>query len=114
MYFFDFLLKACASDKMHFSGDHDNSDSSDTDYDKKPTLGAMKIIMHAGYDPETVNNDVALLKLESKIKFSTFDGTVAPVCIPEEMTAYNGETVTVAGWGLQEENSNKITDKVGE
>ena len=55
---------------------------------------------------------MALLKLESKIKFSTFDGTVAPVCIPEEMTTYNGETVTVAGWGLQEENSNKITDKV--
>ena len=68
--------------------------------------------MHGAYNTETFNNDVALLKLDQKIKFSAYDGTVAPVCMPEEMTSYNGETVTVAGWGLQDENGDGPTDKV--
>jgi len=93
-------------------GDHDNADDSDTKFDKKQTLEVKKIIIHAGYDTDSGNNDVALLKLKKKIDFKSFKGTVAPVCIPEEMKTYNGEIVTVAGWGHQEENANYQTEKL--
>lgn len=80
-------------------GDHDNSDPDDTDFHKKQTFKVKRIVIHPKYDPGTTNNDVALLKLKDKIDFSKFDGTVAPICIPQQLRAYTGQTVTVAGWG---------------
>ena len=74
-------------------GDHDNSDPNDTDFNNKQTFGVKKIIMHSGYDAKTVNNDVALLKLDRKIDFKYFKGTVAPICLPETVRAYSGEEV---------------------
>ena len=52
-----------------------------------------KIIIHPKYDPATTNNDVALLKLKDKIDFKKFDGTVAPICIPESLRSYTGQKV---------------------
>jgi len=88
-------------------GDHDNTDPDDTKFNKKQTFGVKKILMHPGYDPQTVNNDVALLKLDKKINFKDFDDTVAPICLPEKLKAYSGEKVTVAGWGLLKENGDQ-------
>ena len=53
-----------------------------------------RIVIHPKYDPATTNNDVALLKLKDKIDFGKFDGTVAPICIPQSLRAYTGQTVT--------------------
>jgi len=92
-------------------GDHDNDDSKDTDYHKKQTIKIKKIIMHSKYDPNSVNNDIALLKLGTKIDFKKFGGTVAPICLPESLRAYTGEKVIVAGWGLLEDGG-KQPDKL--
>ena len=75
-------------------GDHDNDDPNDTDYHEKQTIKIKKIIMHSKYDPNTVNNDIALLKLGTKIDFKKFGGTVAPICLPETLRAYTGEKVS--------------------
>ena len=56
-------------------------------------LQVKRIVIHPKYDPGTTNNDVALLKLKDKIDFSKFDGTVAPICIPQQLRAYTGQTV---------------------
>ena len=57
-------------------------------------LQVTRIVIHPKYDPATTNNDVALLKLKDKIDFGKFDGTVAPICIPQSLRAYTGQTVT--------------------
>ena len=57
-------------------GDHDNDDPNDTLYNKKQSLEIQKIIMHSKYDPESFNNDIALLKLATKIDFKKFGGII--------------------------------------
>ena len=52
-----------------------------------------RIVIHPKYDHVSTNNDVALLKLKDKIDFTKFDGTVAPICIPEALRSYTGKTV---------------------
>ena len=76
-------------------GDHDNSDPNDTEHHKKQTIEIKKIKMHSKYDPETANNDIALLKLKTKIDFQKFDGTVAPICLPGAIRSYTGEKVGI-------------------
>ena len=76
-------------------GDHDNSDPDDTDYNKKQSIKIKKIIIHSKYDTETTNNDIALLKLKTRIDFQKFDGTVAPICLPEIERSYTGEKVGI-------------------
>lgn len=56
-----------------------------------------KIISHEAFDPETNNNDIALLKLSSPLTFTT---TVRPVCLPNigvDLSA--GRQAWITGWG---------------
>ena len=87
-------------------GDHDNSDPGDTDYHHIQTFKVKKIVVHRKYDERTTANDIALLKLEGRIDFSQYGGTVAPICLPTQADTYYGEKVIVAGWGLLNENGN--------
>jgi len=82
-------------------GDHDNADEGDTKLAE--TFKVESFVYHKKYDPETTNNDIALLKLEKKIDFSKYGGTVSPVCLPEAPRKYYGKSVTVSGWGLLED-----------
>ena len=74
-------------------GDHDNSDPGDTDYDKIQTIKVKKVVVHRMYDHETTVNDIALLRLEKRLDFSKYGGTVSPICLPTEATTYYGEEV---------------------
>ncbi|XP_045132702.1 trypsin-1-like [Portunus trituberculatus] len=54
------------------------------------------IVIHPGWDNDTYENDIALLKLSEKLEL---DGkTVAPISLPTPLTKSTGECV-VAGWG---------------
>ncbi|XP_045132697.1 trypsin-1-like isoform X5 [Portunus trituberculatus] len=54
------------------------------------------IVTHPGWDYDTAENDIALLKLSEKLEL---DGkTVAPISLPTPLTKSTGECV-VAGWG---------------
>ena len=65
-------------------------------HDDMQTLKVKKIIVHRMYDPNTINNDIALLKLKKKIDFKKFDGTVAPICLPEVLKGVKpGEKVNL-------------------
>lgn len=56
-----------------------------------------KIINHEHYNTETNDNDIALLKLNSKLSFSS---TVKPVCLPNFGMEFSaGTPAWITGWG---------------
>ena len=58
---------------------------------------------HAGYDPSSMNNDIAVLKLVSPLDLSVY----TPVCLAEssEDNSFDGNTAQVYGWGSTSEGS---------
>ncbi|XP_054610710.1 transmembrane protease serine 2 isoform X1 [Dunckerocampus dactyliophorus] len=70
-----------------------------------------KIISHEKYDPETNDNDIALLKLDTPLRFSD---TVKPVCLPNvgmELSA--GSPAWITGWGALK-SSGRSPDKLNQ
>ncbi|CAL1573966.1 unnamed protein product [Knipowitschia caucasica] len=62
-----------------------------------PSKSVDKIISHANYNPETNDNDIALLKLSSPLAFSS---TVKPVCLPNAGLDLSPERQAwITGWG---------------
>ncbi|XP_061401323.1 serine protease 7-like [Musca vetustissima] len=73
-----------------------------------------KKIIHENYrQQKTPVHDVALLRLDSNVRYSQ---TIRPICLPSVMPAYNLKTdtkLTVAGWGATEtKTSSPIKQKV--
>lgn len=56
--------------------------------------------MHPQYNPNTITNDVALLRLESPIQFTD---KIRPVCLPNKNHNFDNKDAIVAGWGLIKE-----------
>ena len=60
-----------------------------------------KIILHENYNSETYDYDIALVKLNNPVHFST---RVRPVCLPHEgMDFATGTNCYVTGWGKLQE-----------
>ncbi|KAG8237083.1 hypothetical protein J437_LFUL005190 [Ladona fulva] len=57
------------------------------------------ILMHPRYDPKTKANDIALMKMARKIKYSD---RVCSVCLPTKKVDYTGEPAVITGWGALE------------
>lgn len=60
-------------------------------------LRVKRIILHPLYDPQTFENDVALVEL---LDSPTLNQFVMPICLPEE-PPQEGAVVIVSGWGKQ-------------
>lgn len=71
-------------------------------YDEKTEQesGVSRIIVHEGYTNGQVNNDIALLHLETPVNLTDY---VVPICLPEKRFAvYELSSIkfsTVSGWG---------------
>ncbi|XP_050315720.1 serine protease filzig isoform X2 [Anthonomus grandis grandis] len=64
---------------------------------RKPVSRNVKrVIVHRKYDPATFENDLALLELESPVKF---DAHIIPICLPPDNMDYTKRMATVTGWG---------------
>jgi len=60
------------------------------------TAYVESITLHESYNPVTLNNDIAILKLKTAL---TFNEKVRPACLPD--ASFNPEGIAVAsGWGL--------------
>merc|ERR1712179_409418 len=60
------------------------------------------IILHPNWNPQTVDNDIALLKLNSPVSFNQY---VSPICLPSSRAgSFANSRATVAGWGSTEYN----------
>merc|ERR1711971_691268 len=55
-----------------------------------------KITLHESYNPSTINNDIAILKLKTPL---TFNDNVRRACLPEASFVPTGKAVA-SGWGL--------------
>lgn len=77
-------------------GDHVYNQNADTQYEQHITI--QEIIMHEEYDPLTVDNDIALLRLSGPVQYSP---GIGPVCLPFQFAErdFQGENATVTGWG---------------
>jgi secreted trypsin-like serine protease len=59
---------------------------------------SARVISHKGYNPETMINDVALIKLKTPVKFA--EGTAAvDISSTEFFDGLGSSKVTVTGWG---------------
>lgn len=67
--------------------------------DKPVDLDVESYVVHEGYDPKNIHNDVALIKLARSVNFTEF---ISPVCLPltEELQnqAIEGNELTIIGW----------------
>ncbi|XP_068439573.1 transmembrane protease serine 9-like [Clinocottus analis] len=60
-----------------------------------------RIILHPNYDSDSSNNDIALLKLSSPVKFTNY---IRPVCLAASDSVFNNGTDSwVTGWGAVKE-----------
>lgn len=60
-----------------------------------------RIILHPNYDSDTNNNDIALLRLSSPVKFTDY---IRPVCLAAGDSVFNNGTDSwVTGWGAVKE-----------
>ncbi|XP_009677790.1 transmembrane protease serine 2 isoform X2 [Struthio camelus] len=59
----------------------------------------QQIISHPGYDADSKDNDVALMKLEVPL---TFTDNIRPVCLPNPgMTFQSDQQCWISGWGAE-------------
>ncbi|XP_037781911.1 trypsin-like [Penaeus monodon] len=84
-----------ASDLVVVVGDHDVTADDETN---AQVFNVAQIVNHPMYDDNTLENDIALLRLASQIQFPE-DNAVGRVCLPEAGRAYDSVTATVSGWG---------------
>lgn len=56
-------------------------------------------IVHRDWSAETVQNDIALLKLSKNV---TFSSSVEAVNLPSEIDDYVGQVAVLIGWGRTE------------
>ncbi|XP_055534401.1 collagenase-like [Wyeomyia smithii] len=69
---------------------------------------AETLIIHIGYDPQTSQNDIALLQLSQEAEIGP---TVRPVRLPnwrQLQSTFNGQLATVSGWGALWHNAPEI------
>ncbi|XP_019621150.1 PREDICTED: transmembrane protease serine 6-like [Branchiostoma belcheri] len=65
------------------------------------TRKASHIIIHASYNQYTVNNDIALIKMNQPVEFA--EGGINFICLPESGEEFDEHaTCYTAGWGLTE------------
>jgi hypothetical protein len=64
----------------------------------KPVAKPVKrMVVHRDYNPNTFENDIALLELTSPFEVQPH---VVPICLPDfDASDYVGKTAYVAGWG---------------
>uniref|UniRef100_A0A8C3VQX4 Transmembrane protease serine n=1 Tax=Catagonus wagneri TaxID=51154 RepID=A0A8C3VQX4_9CETA len=74
----------------------------------KERIAVRNILIHNNYNPETHENDIALVQLNREV---TFTKNIHSVCLPEAtQTIPPGSTAYVTGWGSQRYSGNTVPD----
>ncbi len=56
-----------------------------------------RIIVHPKYQPNTLENDLALIELDGSVQFERH---IQPICLPERGDQFIDADAYVSGWGL--------------
>ncbi|KAI4542885.1 hypothetical protein MG293_007011 [Ovis ammon polii] len=71
-------------------------------------VAVRSILIHDNYNPETHENDIALVQLDKEVTFNRYIHTV---CLPEANQAISpGSTAYVTGWGSQSYSGSTVTN----
>ena len=74
-------------------GEHDVSQEEDAG---KQERGVERVVIHPDYQGRITENDMALIKMNSSVIFSS---TVSPICLPQEQVNLTGLAAWSTGWG---------------
>ncbi|CAL8352863.1 unnamed protein product [Merluccius merluccius] len=89
-------------------GEHDKGRMSTTE--KVQVLKPAKVFTHPGWNPRTINNDIALIKLATP---ATMGNTVSPVCLADTSDVFApGMKCVTSGWGLTRYNAPNTPNKL--
>ena len=68
-----------------------------------------KIIKHPAYDKDTNDNDIALIRLSSPVRFTDY---IRPVCLAATDSVFNSGTDSwVTGWGAIREGGEDLVQQ---
>lgn len=68
---------------------------------------AGAVLLPTKYSSVTHGWDVALVRLDTDISFSSYGGRVGPVCLAKR-GLYNNNMATATGWGVTQEGGQKV------
>ncbi|XP_046384293.1 chymotrypsin-2-like [Ischnura elegans] len=66
------------------------------DESSRVVVQSLEAIIHDGYDPNTLSNDIALLKLSQPLHFNDY---ISPALLPTNDDTYVNEPAWISGWG---------------
>ena len=95
IYQFEMFFRISASDIKTlrvYLGAHDIK----SNFDGRSEHPVVRVIKQKDYVHKTLVNDIAILTLKTPVRISS---TIKPVCLPTFHDSYEGQLVTVAGWG---------------
>ncbi|XP_026994837.2 chymotrypsinogen B-like isoform X2 [Tachysurus fulvidraco] len=76
------------------------------------TINAIKLIIHKGYNDETLVNDIALVQLSSSVQFNDY---FRPVSLAASNSSFpSGTNVWATGWGRISNNNLQLAQKLQE
>jgi len=102
----------CADGASYFNilaGAHDVRASSEP---HRVEITSYEGFTHPNWDPNTLENDIALVRLPEKIEFNDY---IRPACLPpaeDESNGYVGQLTTPVGWGKNADSAGGITPKL--
>merc|ERR1719452_15371 len=102
----------CADGASYFNilaGAHDVRASSEP---HRVEITSYEGFTHPNWDPNTLENDIALVRLPEKIEFNDY---IRPACLPpaeDESNDYVGQLTTPVGWGKNADSAGGITPKL--
>ncbi|XP_068632258.1 CLIP domain-containing serine protease B8-like isoform X2 [Battus philenor] len=95
----DLVVYMAEYDKRTFPRDCKVSTNGMSSCVNNAAVKAEKIIRHSAFDSRTLNNDIALIRLQEFVPFTEF---IRPICLPSiniNNEALFGLPLPVAGWG---------------
>uniref|UniRef100_A0A1A9WGI0 Peptidase S1 domain-containing protein n=1 Tax=Glossina brevipalpis TaxID=37001 RepID=A0A1A9WGI0_9MUSC len=71
-------------------------------------VSKSNIIVHEHWDPNTLTNDISLIKLPVAVKFNDY---IQPATLPKkgQYSSYDGEMVWASGWGRDSDSATSVS-----